>query len=406
MSEVEPPSAPSQLRRILLWILLGSLAVACLFVLRPFLAPVLWAAILAYASWPLYRRLRRPLSRFNTFTALLMTLLMTCAVVVPVLWILMLVQSELLNAYRALTSYLARGPQALPAAIRDIPWLGNLLQEQLNRFSSDPAALAREATGWIQRSALALASVLGDIGRNFLKILFAVLTLFFLYRDGDTIAHQSRVVARRFFGDRLDPYANTTGMMTRAVLYGLLATAFAQGLMAGVGYRVVGLDGPVLLGVLTGVLSVIPAIGTGIVWAPLGVWLLMNGSVWKGVLLLVWGSLLVHPIDNVLRPLLISNATRVPFLLVLFGAIGGLTTFGLVGTFVGPVLLGIAMAIWREWANEDDLSVSTPKHGENPTSDHPRSEVIDVLDDANARASTGVPDRESAGTGVGVPRSR
>jgi hypothetical protein len=124
----------------------------------------------------LYQQLRRPLSRFNTFTALLMTLLMTCAVVVPVLWILMLVQSEFLNAYRALTSYLARGPQALPAAIRDIPWLGNLLQEQLNRYSSDPAALAHEATGWMQRSALALGGVLGDIGRNFLKILFAVLT--------------------------------------------------------------------------------------------------------------------------------------------------------------------------------------------------------------------------------------
>ena len=213
--------------------------------------------------------------------------------------------------------------------------------------------------------ALALASVLGDIGRNFLKILSAILTLFFLYRDGDAIAHQSRIVARQFFGDRLDPYARATGMMTRAVLYGLLTTAFAQGLMAGIGYRVVGLDGPVLLGVLTGVLSAIPAIGTGIVWAPLGVWLLVNGSVGKGVLLLVWGFVLVHPIDNVLRPLLISNVTRVPFLLVLFGAIGGLATFGLVGIFVGPVLLGIAMALWREWATED-LTISTAKHGEDP----------------------------------------
>jgi predicted PurR-regulated permease PerM len=120
---------------------------------------------------------------------------------------------------------------------------GNLLQEQSNRYSSDPAALAREAAGWIQRWALTLASVLGDIGRNFVKILFTILTLFFLYRDGDTIAHRGRGITRRFFGDRLDPYANTTGMMTRAVLYGLLATAFAQGLMAGIGYRVVGWRG-------------------------------------------------------------------------------------------------------------------------------------------------------------------
>jgi len=85
-------------------------------------------------------------------------------------------------------------------------------------------------------------------------------------------------------------------------------------------------------------------------------------------LLLIWGSLLVHPIDNVLRPLLISNATRVPFLLVLFGAIGGLTAFGLVGIFVGPVLLGIAMALWREWAKENHSPVTT---SENPTSTSP-----------------------------------
>ncbi len=355
MSEVESPSATPQLRRILLWTLLGLLGAACLFVLRPFLAPVVWAAILAYASWPLYRQLRSVLARFNTFAAVLMTLLMTCAVVLPVLWLLVLVQSELLNAYRALAGYLTQGPQALPGVIRDIPWLGNLLQEKLIRYSSDPAALTREAAGWIQRWAVALGSVLGDISRNFIKVLIAILTLFFLYRDGDTIAHQGRIVGSRLFGDRLDPFANTTGMMTRAVLYGLLATAFAQGLVAGIGYRVVGLEGPVLLGVLTGMLSIIPAIGTGLIWAPLGVWLLVNGPVWKGVLLLLWGSLLVHPIDNVLRPLLISNATRVPFLLVLFGAIGGLTGFGLVGIFVGPVLLGIAMALWREWAKEDRM---------------------------------------------------
>jgi predicted PurR-regulated permease PerM len=152
-------------------------------------------------------------------------------------------------------------------------------------------------------------------------------------------------------------------MMTRAVLYGLLITAFAQGLMAGIGYQVVGLQAPVLLGVLTGVLSAVPAIGTAIVWVPMSAWLLLTGPIWKGILLLLWGIVLVHPIDNVLRPLLISNATRVPFLLVMFGAIGGLTVFGLVGVFVGPVLLGIAMVIWREWATQETPSAPHERWG-------------------------------------------
>ena len=367
MLELESPTTPSQLRRILFGLLIGVLAATCLLLLRPFLAPILWAAILAYASWPLYQRLRRPLRRFNSSAALLMTLLITCAVVVPLLWLLVLVQTELVDAYRALAGFLAHGPHLLPAAVRDIPWLGNLLQEQLDRYSSDPAELSREAVDWMQRWAVELAGVLGDIGRNLAKVLLTILTLFFFYRDGDTIVHQGRIIVGRFFGERLDFYASTAGMITRAVLYGLVVSAFAQGLMAGVGYRLVGLDGAVLLGVLTGLLSAVPAIGTAIVWVPMSLWLVMSGSVWKGIALAVWGALLVHPIDNVLRPLLISNATRVPFLLVMFGAIGGLAAFGLVGIFLGPALLGIATAIWRECAAQEDLRTCIPS---NPEAHH------------------------------------
>ena len=109
-----------------------------------------------------------------------------------------------------------------------------------------------------------------------------------------------------------------------------------------------------MLGVLTGLLSAAPLLGTAFVWAPIGVGLVLAGHTWKGILLLAWGVLLVHPIDNVLRPLFISSVTRVPFLLVMFGALGGLAAFGLVGVFVGPVVLGIASAVWQEWVAEKD----------------------------------------------------
>jgi len=354
MSQTDPPfSASPQLTRILLGLTLGLLAATCLLVLRPFLTSILWAAILAFASWPLYRKIRLPLSRFNSAAALLMTLLMACAVIVPLLWLLILLKSELVDAYGTLAGYFKQGPHAPPAVIRNIPWLSNLVQEGLDRYASDPAELRHEALVWLQSWASDLAGVLGDIGRNLGKLLVAMLTLFFLYRDGEAIVQQVRTVVRRFLGDRLHPYIATAGMMTRAVLYGLVVSALAQGLMAGIGYRVVGLESPVLLGVLTGVLSAVPAIGTAIVWVPMSVWLLVTGSVWKGIVLLVWGFLLVHPVDNVLRPLLISNVTRVPFLLTMFGAVGGLAIFGLVGLFVGPVLLGVAMAIWREWTMQE-----------------------------------------------------
>ncbi len=343
-------TSPLTQRRILLSLLLGSLGLLCLLVLKQFLAPIAWAGILAYASWPLYRRLHGLLRTHNATTAFLMTLLVTCAVIGPVLWLVVLVRDELLDAYRQLADYLSQGPHALPTIIREIPWVGEKLQIRLDQYTTDPTALAREVSQWLQNSGERMTAMLGDIGRNLTKLLLTMVTLFFFYRDGDSIVLQSHQIVRRFFGDRLDRYVAAAGAMTRAVLFGFIVTAFAQGVIAGIGYRIVGLEAPVLLAALTGVLSAVPLVGTAAVWVPTGLWLLATGPLWKGLVLLVWGFLLVHPTDNFLRPLLISNATRVPFLLVMFGAIGGLTSFGLVGVFVGPVLLGIAMMIWREWA--------------------------------------------------------
>ena len=113
-----------------------------------------------------------------------------------------------------------------------------------------------------------------------------------------------------------------------------------------------GISATVLLGALTGILSVVPMVGTGVVWGSLSIYLAVKGHLWKVVILAVWGLLLVHPTDNTLRPLLISNATRVPFLLVMFGVLGGMAAFGLVGALVGPIILAMGLAVWREWAIE------------------------------------------------------
>lgn len=133
-------------------------------------------------------------------------------------------------------------------------------------------------------------------------------------------------------------------------------TQLVQGAIAGIGYAVVGVDAPVLLGALTALASVVPVVGTFLVWGVVAAALMLTGHAWPGVALLVWGTVLVNPADNLLRPLLISNATQMPFLLVMFGVIGGLAAFGLVGLFVGPVALAVATAVWREWLNERDLA--------------------------------------------------
>lgn len=339
-------------RRALLILLGGALALLCLLVLRPFLSSMLWAAILAYVTWPLYCRLPAALRRVPAAAASVMTLLVAALAVLPIFWLLVLMEHELRDAYRQFTVYVAQGPHTLPATVRDIPWLGASLQQALDRYASDPAALGREFTDALKDWRRELGAVIGGVGRDVGRLFVTLVTLFFFYRDGDSLARQLRRVAERLFNDQLNRFAYSAGVMIRAVVFGLLVTAIAQALMAGLGYRVFGLEAPATLGALTGLLSAAPVLGTAFVWVPLAVGLIVAGHTWKGVLLLGWGALLVHPIDNLLRPLLISGATRVPFLLVMFGALGGLVAFGLVGLFVGPVLLAVASAIWREWAAE------------------------------------------------------
>lgn len=352
MAGTDPEAGFLSLRGALRILLVAVLALLCLLVLRPFLSSMLWAAILAYVTWPLYCRLPAALRKFTTTAASLMTLGVAALAVLPLFWLLALIHHELVDAYRQFTAYLGQGPHALPAAVRDIPWLGAWMQAALDRYASDPAAFGREVADVLKGWRGELGALIGGVGRNVGKLFVTLLTLFFFYRDGDPLVRQIRRIAERLFDNQLNRFARSAGVMTRAVVYGLLITAVAQGVIAGLGYRVFGLEAPAALGALTGLLSAAPLLGTAFIWVPLAVGLIVAGHIWKGLLLFAWGTLLVHPIDNLLRPLLISSVARVPFLLVMLGALGGLAAFGLIGVFVGPVLLAVASAVWHEWAAE------------------------------------------------------
>jgi predicted PurR-regulated permease PerM len=349
MLELEPPSAARSGRRLVLGLLVASLTLACLWVLAPFLTSIAWAAILAYVSWPAYRLVRKAFGRSATAPALVMILLVTCVLLIPLVWLMVLLRNELMDSFKPITASLAAGTHGVAEGVRRIPWLGGLLQEEFNRYLADPSILVRESMSLLQTGLGALASLLGGLGRNLAKILLTLLLLFFFYRDGDTIAGELGHAAKRLFGRGYVRYVRTAGAITRAIFFGIIVSAAAQGLIAGLGYRLAGLTAPVLLGALTAVLSVLPLFGTALVWLPIAAGLVVVGAWGRGLFLLAWGILLVHPTDNLLRPLLVSNAARLHFLLVALGAIGGLTAFGVIGVFAGPVLLGLAMELWRQW---------------------------------------------------------
>ncbi|HLS54870.1 MAG TPA: AI-2E family transporter, partial [Zeimonas sp.] len=296
-------------------------------------------------------RIRRGFGGRRTLAAAAMTALLTAAFVLPTLWLGMLLKTEMANAYAAMAALLAQGPYRLPDALAGIPVLGSWLQGLLDQFTGDPGAIREQLAHWVETRAAESLKIIGGLGRNAAKLGFALITVFFLYRDGERVLAQAELVLHRFLGERVDPYLSAVGSMTMAVVWGLVATAVAQGIVAGIGYWWFGLDAPVLLGAITAIVALIP-FGTPFVWGSVGAWLIANGQTVDGIGLLLWGTLVVSWVDNLVRPMVISNATRIPFLLVMFGVLGGLAAFGLVGLFVGPVILAVLMAVWREWIGE------------------------------------------------------
>ena len=354
---LDPLTSPL-LRRLILGALLGGLVLLAWRVLAPFVVPVLWAAIFAYVSWPLFLRLER-LLRSRHLAATFMTLFIAAAVIGPLIWLALTMQRELGGAWQEFVARAAKGQLTLPEGVSRWPVVGPRLHELLDEVRRDPNALGAALSEMATRLFGEMGGVMGGVGRNLAKMGFAVLALFFLYLSGEDLLRQVRLAAGGLLGARVEGYVEAIGATTRAVVYGLVLTALAQGVMAGIGYAAVGFKAPLLLGALTVLIALIP-FGTPFVWGSLALWLVLTGETGKGLALFLWGALVVSWVDNLVRPLVISSATRIPFLLVMFGVLGGVAAFGLIGLFLGPVVLAVALAVWREWLEEQGETGSAP----------------------------------------------
>lgn len=350
-NELEDFVTAPWLRRLIVAALVIGLVVLSFQVLQPFIVPLIWAAILAYVTWPAYIRLLELLHGRRTLTALLMTFLLTAAVILPTVWLIALLRAEAVNAYREIAAALAAGGAKLPEGLLRLPWIGEWLRELSQRMASDPGALSDEVRQLVDRSFGEVRTILGGVGRNVAKLLIAIVSLFFVYRDGPAFATQLTHVLQQLLGARVHDYLAAIGQTVKAVVYGLVLAAIAQGALAGLGYWAAGFDSPAFLAALTMLAALIP-FAVPLVWGSAAIFLLATGKTAAGVGLLIWGATAVSWVDNVVRPLVISNQARIPFLLVLFGVLGGLGAFGFVGLFVGPVILAILIAIWREWLLE------------------------------------------------------
>ncbi|MBM0104605.1 AI-2E family transporter [Steroidobacter sp. S1-65] len=343
------PTAPWFRRLLVSGLILGILLLT-FTVLQPFIVPLIWGAILAYVSWPMHLRVLKMCGNRSSVASLITTLIVTVIIVVPLVWLILLARVEALAAYQAIQEFLATKP-VLPQAIRDLPYVGAQAQQILDQLASDPTALRGQVLVLMEQSSVEVTRLIGGAGRNIAKLFFAVFSLYFLLRDGPRLMREARAVLEGILGPRVHDYLDAAGYTTQAVVYALMLGALAQGAVAGIGYWIFGVEAPVLMGAVTVLIALVP-FGAPMVWGSLAVWALVRGDMVNGVGLILWGLILVSWVDNIVRPLVISNATRMPFLLVVFGVLGGVLAFGLVGLFIGPVLLAVSLAIWREWLEE------------------------------------------------------
>jgi predicted PurR-regulated permease PerM len=348
------PTAP-WFRRVLVAGLILGIVLLTFTVLQPFIVPLIWGGILAYVSWPLHLRIERLVRMRTGLAALLTTLIVTAIIVVPLIWLILMVRVEAVDAYAKVQAFLASKP-TLPPALADLPWVGAWAQDMLKQLSADPTAIRGQLVLALEQSSVEMSKLLGGVGRNVAKLFFAVLSMFFLLRDGPRLMREARAVLGGILGPRVHDYLDAVGATTQAVVYALVLGAIAQGVVAGIGYWFTGVEAPVLMGALTVLIALIP-FGAPLMWGSLSMWMLVTGDVVHGLLLLGWGLIVVSWVDNLVRPLVISNATRMPFLLVVFGVLGGVLAFGLVGLFIGPVLLAVSLALWREWLEQHQKPV-------------------------------------------------
>lgn len=328
--------------------LISALLALAVWIIWDFLPALAWAVVVAIAIWPVIERSR--LRRWNrTAAAAEATLVVGLILIVPLIVLGVLIGHEAVATVQWIREAERAGIPA-PEWLGSLPFVGSYASDWWSNNLSEPSAAA---------------GLLGRIDRNWLIewtrilsvqlfhrltiLIFTFLTLFFLFRDGEKLVEQTWVVVDRFFGatgTRLGPQVLTA---VRATVNGLVLVGFGEGILLGIAYAFSGLPRPVLLGALTGVLATVP-FGAPLVFGLGAFYLFSQSQSAAAIALLAFGSFVVFVADHFLRPILIGGAARLPFLWVLLGIFGGLESFGLLGLFLGPTILAVVLALWREWA--------------------------------------------------------
>jgi predicted PurR-regulated permease PerM len=319
-----------------------------------FLVPVLAAVVIGFASWPIYWRLLQGVNGNRTLAATIAIISVVAFIVVPISLAAIYAVDEVRDWLVWAVATNANGAPA-PAWLATIPAVGAWLGEQWVKYVGHPGALGElvqlvsgSNIGNIYRGLLVVGS---SAFQALLTLLFLLITLFFVYRDGDRLVAQLDRLGERVLPDRWERVSRIVPMTISSTVMGMTVIAIGEGIVLGVAYWLAGVPSPVTLGIITGVMALVPG-GAPLSFTLVSIYLVASGATVNGIALLVWGSTELFIVDKTLRPKLVGGPIKLPFLPTFFGLIGGVKTMGFLGLFLGPVLMALIVSIWREWVYE------------------------------------------------------
>lgn len=324
------------------------LVIAGIYTLQEFLPALVWTVIFVIALWPLFQRMaaRWPRHRRDLLPALFV-LGVVLVFIVPVVVIAVPLAADGHQAADWL-SHVQQSGMAPPAFLAHLPY-GSQLSSLWSEKIGQPGQISVLTKGAIQGGGGLMASHFGlETVHRFVLFGFMLLGLFFFLRDCDGVVKQLKAASRRAFGDAGEDVGRQVINSVHGTVNGLVLVGLGEGLLLGIGYWLTGVPDPTLFGLLTAILSMLP-FGAALAIAVAAAILFAQGSTIAAIIIIGLGFVITFAADHFVRPVLIGGATRLPFIWVLLGILGGVSAWGLVGLFVGPAIMAALILIWREW---------------------------------------------------------
>jgi len=348
-----PPENATTAQKAALYVLIGALVLAGAWMLRHFIPALCWAAVLAIATSSIYdwwlakfRGRRR-----DVWAALTFTVIIGAVLVVPLVYGGIVAGREAISLAREVAASAGSGPPPLPSWLAQVPWIVRWEHEFWAQYLG-PGAGAAGGRMHASPAVIEWTRIVGvQVARRLVTLAFTLLTLFFVYLNRDRLSLQVPKMFRRLFGSPVDRLLRRVVSAIRAAVDGIVFVAVGEGaIMCGV-YALAHAPHPILSGVITGVFATIP-FAAPIVFGTVAVVLVAQGSIAAAIVVAAAGTLVLFIADHFVRPVIIGEGAKLPFLWALLAILGGVESFGLVGIFIGPALLAALLSLWRGWVED------------------------------------------------------